>query len=72
MEGWVEPLEQLAKWAEAEEPKSMESGVDFFLTIFQDSINTQLYQLSKTLLPSLFQMFASSEVRHASRRSLSG
>lgn len=40
----------------------MESGVEFFLTIFQDSINTELYKLSKTLLPSLFQMFASSEV----------
>ena len=62
IEGWVEPLEQLIKWAEGEEAKSMESGVEFFLTIFQDSINTELYKLSKTLLPSLFQMFASSEV----------
>jgi hypothetical protein len=58
VEGWIEPLEQLIKWAEAEEPKTMEAGIDFFLTIFQDAVNTELYKLSKILLPSLFQMFA--------------
>ena len=62
IEGWVEPLQQLIKWAEGEEPTTMEAGVDFFLTIFQDAVNTQLYKLSSTLLPALFQMFAVSDV----------
>jgi hypothetical protein len=40
----------------------MEAGVEFFLLIFQDGVNSQLYKLAPAMLPKLFHMFAQPEV----------
>jgi hypothetical protein len=40
----------------------MEAGVEFFILIFQEGVNTQLYKLAPAMLPKLFHMFAQPEV----------